>query len=109
MHNIWYPRRKRFGSFEIVITIIVFIALLVWFSIGFNAIRISTSSEQLNEATATVNKAVVLCYSIEGSFPPNLQYLKDNYNLVIDENTYIVHYSAFASNIMPDIVLFIRD
>ena len=108
MSNIWRPARKRFNSFEIAITIIVFIGLLVWFSIGFNSVKISTNSEQLNEATATVNKAVVLCYSIEGSFPPNLKYLVDNYGLIIDENRFIVHYSTFASNVMPEVILFNR-
>jgi len=108
MGNIWLSSKKRFGSLEIVITILIFVAVMVWFNVGYNSIKISTSTEQLNEARQTISKAVVLCYSIEGVFPPDIDYLKDNYGLVIDEGKYIVHYDAFASNLMPEITLFRR-
>ena len=36
-------------------------------------------------------------------YPPSLDYLADNYGVVVDREHYIVHYDVFASNIMPDI------
>lgn len=39
----------------------------------------------------------------EGTYPPDLDYLKERYGLQIDEDEYIVRYSAVAQNLMPDI------
>lgn len=105
MKKTWYPNKKSFFSFEILIMIFVFIILIVWCNIAFNDIRRSTSAEQLQEATETINKSIVLCYSVEGIFPPNLQYLKDNYGLTIDESRYIIYYNAYAPHIMPEVIL----
>ncbi len=105
MRNIFRPRQRLFSSVELILAIIIFIALLIWLNISFNSVRISNSSEQLNETNATINKAVVLCYSIEGSYPPSIDYLKKNYGLTIDENRFAVEYNVFASNMLPSIVV----
>lgn len=55
-----------------------------------------------------VRTAAASCYAIEGRFPGQLEYLVENYGLVYDETRYVVHYDAFASNIMPDIDVSIR-
>ena len=38
-----------------------------------------------------------------GFYPDNIGYLIENYDLHIDKNSCIVHYSPVSSNIMPDI------
>ncbi|MFA5657955.1 MAG: hypothetical protein WC900_01580 [Oscillospiraceae bacterium] len=108
MRNIWNTQKKRYGYVELVITILVFFAVLAWFNIGFNSIVSTTNQEQLKEAGETIRKAVVLCYSIEGAYPPDIDYLKENYGINIDEKRYVIHYSAYASNLMPEIVVFPR-
>ncbi len=106
MRNIWNAKKRRFGYVELVVSIIFFLVLVAWFHIGLTAIINTTNTEQLNEAESTVRKAVILCYSIEGAYPPDIDYLKDNYGVNIDDKRYFVHYSVFASNLMPEIVVF---
>lgn len=60
-------------------------------------------SENLNIVESGVRRAATECYAVEGFYPDSLQYLIDNYNLHIDENECIVHYSPVSSNIMPEI------
>ena len=60
-------------------------------------------SENLNIVESGVRRAATECYAVEGFYPDSLQYLIDNYNLHIDENEFIVHYSPVSSNIMPEI------
>lgn len=108
MRNIWHSKKKKVNSFETSATIVLFILIFIWFIIGFSKTQIATSDEQLEQATQTLKKAVVLCYSTEGSFPPNLYYLQENYGVNIDTDRYIIHYKAYASNLMPEIVLFNR-
>ena len=39
-------------------------------------------------------------YAIEGSYPGSIAEIEEKYGIIIDER-YVVHYSIFASNIMP--------
>ena len=50
-----------------------------------------------------VKNAALTCYAVEGLYPAELQYLRDNYNLSYNEDRYIVYYEAVASNLMPSI------
>ena len=50
-----------------------------------------------------VQNAALTCYAVEGAYPANLDYLRENYGLAYDQSRYIVRYSTFASNLVPDI------
>ena len=52
-----------------------------------------------------VRRAAVSCFAEEGVYPPSVDYIVDNYGLIIDEDRYTVHYNSFADNIMPDITV----
>lgn len=71
-----------------------------------NDVLTGTRQERLEIAKQSVVRAAVNCYAIEGIYPPNLSYLKEHYGLSVDEREYIVHYEAFASNVMPIIEVF---
>lgn len=53
-------------------------------------------------------RSAVHCYAIEGFYPPNIKYLEDNYGLIVDHDKYFISYNIFASNIMPEIMVFIK-
>lgn len=61
---------------------------------------------QLNIVKQAVEKAVVNCYALEGSYPPSIEYLHDNYGLIVDNKHYIYEYKIFASNLPPEIYIF---
>lgn len=65
------------------------------------------TNHALNKANVQeiVEKYVIQCYASEGSYPPDLRYLVDNYGLILDEERYIYEYNIFAANIMPDIIV----
>ena len=48
-----------------------------------------------------VRRSALQCYAVEGVYPPNLQYLKDNYGLQVNTQDYYISYEAFASNLPP--------
>jgi hypothetical protein len=50
-------------------------------------------------------RAAVACYAVEGTYPPNVQYLEDNYGIQINQTLYTVKYEVIASNLMPDITV----
>ena len=56
-------------------------------------------------AEEAVRRAAVTCYALEGSYPESYDYLRERYGVRVNENRYDVHYSVFASNLMPDITV----
>ena len=48
----------------------------------------------------------VLCYSVEGFFPEDLDYLKENYGLNYDEKRYLVHYRYVSADICPSVLVY---
>ena len=52
-----------------------------------------------------VTRSVTYCYTVEGTYPENLDYLKDNYGLIYDEETFFVDYRIIGSNVLPDITI----
>ena len=52
-----------------------------------------------------LRRAAVTCYALEGSYPPNVDYLKTYYGVQIDESRYSVFYEVFAENLMPEITV----
>jgi len=59
------------------------------------------------EQTAAVKEAILRAaahaYALEGSYPPTLAYLEENYGLILDHERYSYVYEAFASNIRPEV------
>lgn len=68
----------------------------------------SKESENLNILSDAIRRSAVQCYAIEGFYPPNIEFLENNYGLVVDHDKYIVSYNVFASNIMPDIDVYLK-
>ena len=63
-----------------------------------------TSGEAQTEfVTKAVHNAALTCYAVEGAYPTTLEYLRAHYGLAYDESRYAVQYSAFASNLVPEI------
>ena len=91
-----------------LIPIIISILLIIFFLFSINKVNEKSSAESHLILIDAINKAVVQCYAIEGYFPPDIEYLEENYGLIINHDKYIVSYNVFASNIMPNIDVFIR-
>ncbi|MCK5128454.1 MAG: hypothetical protein KAQ68_01270 [Clostridiales bacterium] len=49
----------------------------------------------------SVEKALIHCYAIEGAYPPTIEYLTDNYGIILQEERYFYYYEFIGSNIRP--------
>ena len=62
-----------------------------------------------DESAAAIREAIrrsaLQCYAVEGVYPPNLQYLEENYGLQVNTEDYYVTYEAFASNLAPTVIV----
>lgn len=110
MRNIWNNSKKMDFNLGILIAIIMLLGVIVWSICGINRAEKIQYKQQRQELVNSIRKTVTLCYSIEGCYPPNIEYLINNYGLIVDKDKYIVHYEIFASNIAPEIeVFYIKD
>ena len=97
-----------FVSMLVCLAIMAALALLV--IINVQEYGSSYNERRLDEIRNTLLSYVSQCYALEGAYPPDLQYLEDNYGLIMDKSRYIYHYEMFASNIFPDVkVLYLRE
>lgn len=86
----------------IFFVLIFIVAIYFYFLID----PISTSKEQeILSLKQSIISSTVHCYAVEGSYPPNINYLKKSYGLYFDESKYIVIYDSFADNVMPNIIV----
>lgn len=79
------------------------VSLILWISINNSAD--SYNETELDLVESNIKKAVVTCYSVEGYYPSDIDYLKEKYGLVIDEDKINVFYQALGSNLFPDIMV----
>lgn len=84
-----------------VILLMVLLLAGVWLVVS----RLSNtqSSAQTQFVEDAVRNAALTCYAVEGAYPDDLDYLRENYGLAYDQSRYFVTYDAFASNLVPDI------
>ena len=87
--------RERKTSYlrNVIISVLIFLLIFAGFGCGLTA---------MNNA---ITRSVTTCYTLEGSYPQSLDYLKKHYGLHYDENKYFVDYQPLGANIMPDITI----
>jgi hypothetical protein len=60
-----------------------------------------SSDRQVERTSELIDKAMFQCYALEGSYPPDLDYLADNYGVVLYADKFFYYYETIGSNIKP--------
>lgn len=81
------------------------LSILIYVSSSVSTLSESREAAAKQHLEDAIRKAAVACYSAEGAFPPNLDYIQTHYGLRYDPSQFLVHYELFASNLMPDITV----
>lgn len=87
------------------ISLVLFIGFIIVFVLGINSFSSTTSRQEEEALRAAIKRSIISCYCLEGTYPPSLDYIKENYGLRYDEDVFFVDYRAFGSNIMPDVTV----
>ena len=86
----------------ILFTVLILAVIIVFF---FTAVG-GASEKADSSAAATLEKAIkraaIQCYAIEGFYPPDVDYLEENYGIIVDPR-FIVEYRSFSGNNLPGI------
>lgn len=87
---------------------LLFAAMLAWFIIATSNAASSTGQRELSALKTNIENSITMCYSVEGVYPVDVDYLCNNYGLIYDRDRFIVHYERFASNIRPIVTILER-
>ena len=98
MHLYEKPRGANRGLW---ITGIVFLLLALLFVLSLTSTAQSSAARESEVLDSALRRAIVTCYAVEGRYPPSLDYIAENYGVLVDETRYSVYYYAFAANVMP--------
>lgn len=88
-----------------VFSVIVFIAVLSAFMGGLSSLSDSTLSRQKESLENALMRSITYCYIEEGAYPESLDYLREHYRFVYDEDLFYVDYQAVGANILPDFTI----
>ena len=93
----------------LVWSIVLFVLLAGAFLAGVRDTVRTTDQREARLLGDALRRAAVTCYAVEGRYPPSLDYMTENYGVVIDAKRYIVRYDAFSENLMPSITVLKRE
>lgn len=85
-----------------------FILIFLLFLGGVDSVGDTTYAKQKESLETALSRSIAQCYAVEGTYPPDLQYLKDHYGLIYDESEFLVDYDFFGSNLVPDVTVLRR-
>lgn len=87
--------------------VIVAIALLILFVFraGVMGIDHKGTAEGRKQLEQALERCAVACYATEGIYPPDVEYMKEHYGIIVDEDCYKVIYRVYAENLMPEITV----
>ena len=98
-------RRKGLRTLRALLLPAAAVAAVLCMLTAVSRLQGGESDEGRRQLEDTLRRAAVSCYAAEGIYPPTLAYLEEHYGVQVDEERYIVHYDAFAENLMPDITV----
>lgn len=90
------------------VSLLVFLSIIGLFLLGFNNADKGLAQGDIHRIKEAVKSAALQCYSIEGKFPQDIAYLKENYGLIIQEEKYFIQYHYVASNLLPQTDVFVK-
>ncbi len=91
-----------------VLSVLLIFIFVIFFYYGVGNVQKTNENESFEILSDAIKRSTVQCYAIEGVYPPNIEYLEKNYGLVVDHNSYVISYNVFASNIMPEITIYLK-
>ncbi len=97
--------KKKYRSKLYLLSVLLFAAVAVWFVISAGTADSAAGEKRTEAVYNSVMNGALLCYSIEGEYPSDLEYLEKHYGVRINGDKYIVDYSYFGANIRPTVTV----
>ena len=77
-----------------IISVLILIMLIVYFYMAVDNAHKKSDEEGHRILSDAIIRSAVQCYAIEGFYPPGIEYLENNYGLLVDHDKYFVRASS---------------
>lgn len=104
----FYHGKTKHAFRSILCSLAIFLGLFSLFSYGLDSLSEKTRIEQKKSLENAIWRSITQCYAIEGRYPEDLAYLKDEYGLQYDSKLFFVDYQVIGANLMPDVTIIER-
>lgn len=101
-------RRETRSMPKFLLSLCAFLLIMILFIQEISSFSDSTVRRQKESLEDAIMRDITYCYTIEGTYPESLGYLKENYGLTYDEDLFFVDYRVSGSNILPDVTVIER-
>jgi len=75
---------------------------------GVHGAAADSGRRQQELTLRAIRRAADECFAVEGHYPPNIDYLYENYHVRVDTDKYVVIYDIFAPDVRPSVMLVSR-
>lgn len=77
---------------------------------GVFSSRLSDDNTKRSKSTLerALTRSITQCYALEGTYPPDINYLTDHYGLTYNSDYYYIDYQYIGSNLRPDVTIIER-
>lgn len=106
MHRFEYKNHHH--SYRLPLMVILFLLIIWLFLSGISSLSESTKRRQKEALEQALTHSIAYCYSVEGTYPESLEYLKEHYGLTYNEDLFFVDYRMTGANLMPDVTIIER-
>ena len=89
----------------VVFTAVILLAVIMLFITAVNGASEKADSSAASTLERAIRRAAVQCYAIEGFYPIGLDYLAENYGVIIDKTKFTIYYQAETPNYIPVIIV----
>lgn len=101
-----FQTTKKKNSFRnMLLSAVIFAAVLFLFYSGINALSSSSIREQKETLAATLTQSAVHCYALNGYYPESLEQLLRDYHITYDRDRLYIDYQPQGQNLMPEITV----
>lgn len=87
------------------ISLIAFMLLFALFLSGIRSLENATTEKQEESLKTALHRSITQCYAVEGTYPPDLDYLTDHYGLTYDKEQFFVDYVSYGGNLFPEVTV----
>lgn len=89
----------------LILSLSCFLLLFALFLGGIHSLESTTAQKQEESLKTALHRSITQCYAVEGTYPPDLNYLKEHYGLTYDEEIFFVDYVSYGGNLFPEVTV----
>lgn len=85
--------------------LLVAVVVLVLFLVAVQAMSDNSYYDERAALQRAIDRDIIHCYSLEGFYPPSIDYMEENYGLTFNHDRFLINYQRMGSNVMPTYII----